>query len=147
MYESLVYRKLATDWAAVSGLSAAVPGGIQDGQNTGTSNPYARCEISVEQEGYISNQGRFCVYGVLIEIFGDNISAATVLSLEQKMQTLLASSATGTLGGGGGEPTGSVNYAWQKPPPGRSLMNPEEKRAGKTVTLKKLSMSIRAQWT
>lgn len=140
-------RKLAVDWAAVSGLSAAVPGGIQLDQNTGTGTPYARCSISTEKEGYTSDQARYAIYAVVVEIFADNATPAAIATLESKMQLLLAASATGTLGGGGGEPTGTVSYAWQRKPTGKSLATPEDRRAGNSVVGKPHGMTIRVQWS
>lgn len=147
MLESLVLRKLKTDWAAVSGIAALIPGALMEGQNTGTLKPYARCEITTDEEGYTSDQARYAKYAVLVEVIADNPAAADVVSIENKMQLLLAATATGTMGGGAGEMTGSVNCAWQQSPPGRSLVTAEERRAGKSVVLKKHAMSIRVQWS
>lgn len=147
MYESLLLRKLKVDWNAVAGMAAAIPGGIQEGQNTGTGNPYARLEITTEQEGYVSDEGRYAICAVVVQVIADNAAAADILTIEQKMQLLLAASKAGTMGGGGGEPTGAVCYAWQRNPPGKSLMTPEERRGGKSIVVKAFSMTIRVNWS
>lgn len=147
MHEALVLRKLKTDFAGVSGMSTAIPGMLMEGFNTGTASPYARCELTTDKEGYTSDEGRYAEYSVLVEVFGDNPTAAEVVTIENKMQLLLAATKSGTMGGGAGEATGSVNYAWQKNPGGRSLITATERRAGKSTVGKRLGMSIRVQWS
>lgn len=147
MHEALVLRKLKTDFAGVSGMSTAIPGMLMEGLNTGTATPYARCEITTDEEGYTSDEGRYAKYSILVETIADNPTPAEVVTIENKMQLLLAASKSGTMGGGAGEATGSVNYAWQKSPGGRSLMTAVERRAGKSTVGKKFAMSLRVQWS
>ena len=147
MNEALVLRKLKTDFAGVSGMSTAIPGMLMEGLNTGTLSPYARCEITTDEEGYTSDEARYAKYSILVEVFADNPTPAEVVTIENKLQLLLAATKSGTMGGVSGEATGSVNYAWQKPPGGKSLMTAAERRAGKTTVAKKLAMSIRVQWS
>ena len=147
MYTSLALRKLKTDWAAITNINTLVPGNIQEGLNTQTGNPYARCEVTVEREGYKSDQARYSIFAVLVEIFADSPTPATLLTLEQTLQTLLTSLKTGTLGGGVGEATGAVVYAWERQPGSRSLQTAEERRAGQSVGAVRMAVQWRVDWS
>lgn len=144
MYTSLVLRKLKTDWDAISGINTLIPGKLQEGVNTQTGNPYARCKVTYEKSGYESNQARYSIYAIMVEVAADGPTPATQLSIEQALEALLTASKSGTLGGGVGEATGAVNFAWDRPP--GSLQTPEERRAGKTVMLFPKSFALRVQW-
>lgn len=146
MYTSLVLRKLKTDWDAISGINTLIPGKLQEGVNTQTGNPYARCEVTFEKAGYKSDTTRYASYAILVEVAADGATPATQLSIEQALEALLTASKSGTLGAGGGEPTGAVSFAWDRPPGTRSLQTTEERRAGKNIVLIRKAIVVRVEW-
>lgn len=147
MYTSLVLRKLKSDWAAIASISTIVPGGLQEGVNTQTGSPYGRCEATCEKVVTKSDQARSAIYAILVEVAADSPSAADVLTMEQALDALLVASRSGSLGGGGGEPSGAASYAWDRGPGNRSLQTAEERRAGKSVMLIRKAFSIRVDWS
>ena len=147
MYTSLVLRKLKADWDAISGINTLIPGKLQEGVNTQTTgNPYARCEVTFEKAGYKSDSARYASYAILVEVAADGATPATQLSIEQALEALLTASKSGSLGGGGGEPTGSVSFAWDRSPGTRSLQTAEERRGGKNIMLIRKAMALRVEW-
>lgn len=146
MYTSLVLRKTKADWDAISGIAVLVPGKLQEGVNTQSPKPYAVLTVKLDKEQYKSEQKRVCWYLVQVEVVADDADEAKQIAIETALESLYTASKSGTVGGGAGEPSGSVSYSWGRQPTDRGLQTTGERRAGFSPIVLRKAFVVRVEW-
>ena len=139
-------------WNGASGMAAAFPGGMDYGRKSGGTGNYARYTVTLEKVVYLSEQIITTVHRILHESYLRNpnteLKTATNL-IDQTLMTVLKAQAGATIGGGAGEPTGSVDYVWRAPAgggEGGSLLTDEERKSGGDVLCIKAAYLVRVRW-
>jgi hypothetical protein len=151
MHDQYLSAWFYATWSAVTGMTTAFPGGMDYGRVSGGSGNFARYTVTLEKAVHSSDQNITTVHRIEMESYirNPNTELKTVTNLIDKdLLAAMKATTNATIGGGAGEPTGTVDYAWKVSPQSAngSLQTEEQRKAGGDVECIKSAWLVRVQW-